>query len=307
MQINKIGRQVRIASISYNFDSRSLSEISGIVDKEGEKGVDLIILPEVCRGFEMEPETLDGITISTMAQLAKKHKTYIVCPIYRKDNNIKRINSAILLDRQGETVCVYDKLYPYWEEFKLNPPVETGLEAPVYNADFGRIGMAICFDANFPEVWKRLADQGAEIVIWSSAYSAGTTLQAHAINNNFYIVTSTLFSDCIVYDINGKEILYEKSEGINISHITLDLDRGIYHENYNTEKRDKLLKEYAGSIEQELFMEREQWFILKSTQAGVKTRELAKSYGMEELRDYKNRSRLEIDKMRGWEFPGKTI
>jgi predicted amidohydrolase len=307
MQVHSTGRTVRITSISYNYDFRSLEEISKIVDKEGEKGVDLIILPEACAGLDMEPETLDGITISTMARLAKKHNTYIVCPIYRKDNNIKRINSAVLLDRQGETVCVYDKVFPYWEEFKLDPPVETGLEAPVYNADFGRIGMAVCFDANFPEVWKRLADQGAEIVIWSSAYSAGTTLQAHAINNHFYIVTSTLFSDCIVYDINGKEILYEKSEGINISHITLDLDRGIYHENYNMEKRDKLLKEHEGYIEQELHMEREQWFILKSTRAGVKAREVAKSYGMEELRDYKNRSRLEIDRMRGWKFLEKTI
>ena len=307
MQINNTGRQVRIVSISYNFNNLNLDEISRIVDKEGEKGTDLIILPEACRGLEMEPEPVDGITISTLAQLAEKHNTYIVCPIYRKDNNIKRINSAVLLDRKGGTVCVYDKVYPYWEEFELNPPVETGLEAPVYNADFGRIGMAICFDANFPEVWKRLADQGAEIVVWPSAYSAGTTLQAHAINNNFYIVTSTLLSDCTVYDINGKEILYEKSEGINISHITLDLDRGIYHENFNMEKRDKLLKDYAESIEQEIHMEREQWFILKSTRAGVKTRELAKSYGMEELRDYKNRSRLEIDRMRGWKFVTKTI
>jgi predicted amidohydrolase len=307
MQVRKTGRPVRITSISYNYDYRSLGEISEIVDKEGGKGVDLIILPEACTGLDMEPETLDGITILTMARLAKKHNTYIVCPFYRKDDNIKRINSAVLLDRQGETVFIYDKVYPYWGEFELVPPTEIGLEAPVYDADFGCIGMATCFDANFPEVWKRLADQGAEIVVWPSAYSAGTTLQAHAINNNFYIVTSTLWSDCTVFDINGKEILYEKSEGINISHITLDLDRGIYHENFNMEKRDKLLKDYAGSIEQELHMEREQWFILKSTKDGVKMRELAKSYGMEELRDYKNRSRLEIDRMRGWKFANKTM
>lgn len=307
MQIHKTGRPVRITSISYYSGCMSLGEISAVVEKEGEKGVDLIILPEACPGLDMEPEPLDGITISTIARLAKKHNTYIICPIYRKDDNIKRINSAVLLDRQGETVCIYDKVYPYWGEFELDPPVEIGSEAPVYDADFGRIGMATCFDANFPEVWKRLADQGAEIVAWPSAYSAGTTLQAHAINNNFYIVTSTLWGDCSVFDINGKEILYEKSEVNNISHITLDLDRGIYHENFNMEKRDKLLKDYAGSIEQELHMEREQWFILKSTREGVKTRELAKSYGMEELRDYKNRSRLEIDRMRGWKFVKKTI
>ena len=157
----------------------------------------------------------------------------------------------------AETQYIYDKVYPYHEEFKLDPPVEVGTEVPVIDTDFGRIGMVICFDVNFPEVWKRLADQGAELVIWVSAYSAGTSLLAHALNHNYYIVSSTLAGDCIVYDINGRELLNEKSPGINISRITLDLDRGIYHENYNLEKRDRLLKDYEGSIVQDFHMERE--------------------------------------------------
>ena len=147
----------------------------------------------------------------------------------------------------------------------------------------------------------------AELILWVSAYSAGTTLQAHAINHNYYIVTSTSAGDCIVYDITGEEIFYEKSEGINVSRITLDLDRRIYHQDFNIEKRDKLLAEHGDSIQEEIFMEREQWFVLKAVKPGVSVRETAKKYGMEELRDYKERSRREIDKMRGWRFIGKTI
>ena len=305
MQQDKTGRPVRITSIS--FTNKSLEEISDIVDREGKKGADIIALPEIWRGFESVPETLEGITVTTMAQLAKKHNTYIVCPISRKDDRIKRINSAVLLDRQGKIVCVYDKVFPYWEEFDKDPPTELGMEAPVCHADFGCIGMAVCFDANFPEVWKRLADQGAELVIWPSAYSAGTTLQAHALNNHYYIVSSTWKGDCIVYDITGKELLYEKSDGINVSRITLDLDRGLYHENFNLEKRDRMLKDYKGSLEQELHMEREEWFVLRASQPGISTRETAQKYGMEELRDYQNRSRREIDRMRGWPFVNKTI
>jgi predicted amidohydrolase len=304
MQNDKPGRLVRITCISFN--NRSLEEISEIVDREGKRGTDIIALPETWRGSESVPETLEGITVTTMAQLAKKHNTYIVCPIYRKDDGIKRVNSAVLLDRQGKTVCIYDKVFPYWEEFDLNPPVGLGMEAPVYDADFGRIGMAVCFDANFPEVWKRLADQGAELVIWPSAYSAGTTLQAHALNNHYYIVTSTWKGDCTVYDITGKEILYEKSDGINVSRITLDLDRGIYHDNFNVEKRDRMLKDYEGSLEQELYMEREEGFVFRARRPGISVRETAKRYGMEELRDYQNRSRREINRMRGWSFAGKT-
>lgn len=167
--------------------------------------------------------------------------TYIVAPIDRLDGE-RRVNSAVLLDRCGKAVFIYDKVFPYWSEFDHKKKVDVGVAVPVYQADFGRIGFAICFDANFPEVWKSLAGQGTELVVSPSAYSAGTSLQAHALNNHFYIVSSTGAVDCIVYDITGKELLHQNSKDINIAQITLDLDRGIYHENFNLAKRDKLLR-----------------------------------------------------------------
>jgi hypothetical protein len=187
----------------------------------------------------------------------------------------------------------------------VRPPIAVGGEAPVFEVDFGRLGLAICFDANFPEVWKRLADQGAELVAWSSAYSAGTTLQAHALNHHFYIATSTQKSDCIVYDLTGQEALYEKSDGLNITRTTLDLDRGIYHVDFNLKKRDRLLQERASEVEQERYLEREAWFVLRAVRPGVSARALARAYGLEELRDYIERSRREIDRMRGWAFHNK--
>ncbi len=165
-----------------------------------------------------------------------------------------------------------------------------------------RVGMAICFDVNFPSVWQRLADQGAEIVIWPSAYSAGSSLQAHAINHHFAIVTATSTGDCQVFDITGERILDEQKEDLNISRITLDLDCGIFHENFNVEKRDKLLRERRDDVILEKEMKREEWFVLKARQAGVSARALAREYGMEELRDYLHRSRREIDQMRGSGF-----
>ena len=299
-----VGRPIRLVSIS--FANKGLEEIAALVDEEASRGNDIIALPETWRGQNNTPETLEGPTITVMAALARQHQTHIVCPIDRQDGAC-RFNSAVLLDRQGNVVCVYNKVYPYWAEFDLKWPVEVGQEAPVYEADFGRVGMAICFDANFPEVWKRLADQGAELVIWPSAYSAGTSLQAHALNNHFYIVTSTHTRDCIVYDITGEEIHYQKSDDINISRITLDLDRGIYHQNFNMEKRDKLLAEHGEDVVQEQWLEREQWFVLKAKRPGVSARALARQYGLEELRDYKNRSRREIDKRRGWAFAEKAF
>jgi hypothetical protein len=83
-----------------------------------------------------------------------------------------------------------------------------------------------------------------------------------------------------------------------VSRITLDLDRGIYHQNFNIEKRDKLLKEHGAQVKQAKWLDREQWFVLQATEPGISARALAKEYGLEELRDYLMRSRREIDQRR---------
>jgi predicted amidohydrolase len=298
----QIGRLVRIVSLS--FHGKELEEIAQRVDAEGAKGVDLIALPETWNDqYKHRPETLDGLTVTTLAALAQRHRMYVVCPIDRMADG-RRVNSAVLIDRLGRVVCVYDKIYPYWSEFDLTPAVKPSQRPPqVFQADFGCVGMAICYDVNFPEVWQELADLGAELVVWPSAYSAGTSLQAHALNHHFYIVTSTYNRDCIVYDITGEEILYEQTDDINVSRVTLDLDRGVYHENFNIEKRDRLLAEHGDKIEMERWLTREQWFVLRATQPGVSARDLARQYGLEELRDYLQRSRAAINAMRAEESP----
>ncbi|HXW14204.1 MAG TPA: carbon-nitrogen hydrolase family protein [Terriglobia bacterium] len=303
---DKIGRSVRITSISFP-NGLSLDEIAGYVDKAGSAGVDVIGLPELARGQnDQTKEDLHGPTVTRMAALAKKYNTYIVCPIDRMEKN-RRLNTAVLLDRSGEVACVYDKIFPYWDEFDVHPPIDVGNEAQVHRADFGLLGIATCFDVNFPEVWKHLADKGAEVVIWPSAYSAGTSLQAHALNHHYYIVSATQMSDCLVYDITGEKLLYQKSERVNVASVTLDLDRGIYHINFNIPQRDKLLKEHLEDIEQEKWLDSEQWFVLKAKRPGVSARELARQYGMEELRHYLDRSRRAIDERRGWQYEARVL
>ena len=298
---NPVGRPVRVVSLSFRMGSKRLEEVAAVVDQEGAPGCDLIVLPETWTGTV--PQRLEDRTVTTLAALARAHHTYVVCPINRWDDGGRCLNSAVLIDRRGEVACVYDKAYPYWSEFDQKPPVQVGRDAPVYPADFGRVGMAICFDVNFPAVWQRLADQRAELVVWPSAYSAGSSLQAHAINHHFAIVTGTSTGDCQVYDITGERVLDERGEGLHVSRMTLDLDRGIYHENFNLEKRDRLLRERGDDVLLEKSLPREEWFVLRARRPGVSARALARAYGLEELRDYLSRSRREIDHMRGAPFP----
>jgi len=85
-----------------------------------------------------------------MSRLARKHHCYVVSPIYRLAEG-KRLNSAVLIDRTGTVASVYDKVFPYWNEFDLQPPALPGQhDVAVYEADFGKIGFAICYDAKFP-------------------------------------------------------------------------------------------------------------------------------------------------------------
>jgi hypothetical protein len=210
----------------------------------------------------------------------------------------------VLLDRTGAVAAVYDKIYPYWNELDMAPPVLPAQgDAAVYDADFGRVGLSTCFDAKFPEVFQRLRDRGAELVVWSSAYSGFTELQAFSLLHHYYIVTSTWTGDSVVYDVTGALLRDERGKGdITVSRFTLDMDRTIYHYNFNLEKRARLLAEHAGDVALEVDMPREEWFVLKAKRPGISARALGREYGLEELRSYKDRSRAGIDARRGFSF-----
>ena len=299
------GRPVRAVSIGFT-PGPSLEHIADLVDKEGARGADLIALPETFRGqTDTTPEALAGPTITALARIAEKHRTYILCPIDRKEG-ARRFNSAVLLDRSGRIAGVYDKLYPFWvEEFTRHPPVQPGQAVTVFSTDFGRLGVAICFDVNWGNLWQRLSDFGAELVIWPSAYSAGRTLQARAIDFSYYIMSATWVPDCLVYDIDGDQLVYDKGNAgdFNVTRFTFDLDRCIFHEDLNVPgKLAKLLKERGDAVVREKSLSMEKLFVLKAKRPGVSARALARQYGLEERRPYLNRSRCEVDRARGWQF-----
>ncbi len=98
------GRPVRVTSLS--FRDRTLEAIAPVVDAEAARGSDLIILPEMWQGTKEAPERIDGPSTRILASLARKHRTYVISPIYREADG-RRLNSAVLIDREGRVVCVY--------------------------------------------------------------------------------------------------------------------------------------------------------------------------------------------------------
>jgi len=301
-------KNVNILSLSFGQDRTVYPGWQGVLDmiKENLNGTeDIVMLPETCLGNDVK-EPGDGF-LTGIAEIASQNKIYILASVYRKLDEKSKANSAILYDRNGETAFIYDKMYPFLGEFdNIEPVVIPGSRAVCADTDFGRVSAAICFDANFPDLWQDIADLDADIVLFSSAYSAGSQLCAHALNHHYAIVTATWKPDFAVYDINGKEVTYVRLESWNrpgrvlVSRARIDIDKVICHHNYNRDKIYKMLRENPGKIEIEHEWDREEWFVIRSASPDVNVRETCKEYGIEKLRDYKRRSRRFIDEKRGF-------
>jgi len=292
-------RTVNIISIGVSGENQNLAALLELIERESRKSDDLIILPEMCLGYSIIG--MNDEAVIKICETAGRKGVYIVFTVFRYGDNGETYNTSILIDPRGNIAGIYNKVYPFWGEGFPDPPCLPGKDIPVFETDFGRIGITNCFDVNFPDVYKRLSDLEAELVLYPSGYSAGMSLQAHAINHNYYIVSSTLTPDCVMYDINGQEIYYQKgANGVNISRLTVDLDRSIFHFDLNLAKRDKLLTDHANKIEQDTCLERESWFTLRAIKPGASVKKIAAEYRLEELSHYKKRKSGELDELRGF-------
>lgn len=157
-----------------------------------------------------EDESDPGPVTSVVAAFAKKHSCYVVCPILtKKDGHF--YNSSLLLDRKGKIAGVYHKIHPVKTEifpdqaFKGGGVIPGALDQPVIQTDFGKVGMQICYDANWSDGWDNLKKQGTEIVFFSSAFPGGRMLNHYALRNDAYIVSST-GGDARVIDMSGNDL-----------------------------------------------------------------------------------------------------
>jgi len=286
-----------VSILSFSFEVENIdaplneSDILKLISDNLNGTEDIVLLPEMC--LDNTINDIDDGFLTGIAALARDSKTYILAAVSKKISDTTHSNSAILYDRNGEIAFCYDKMYPYWGELeRTDSKVIPGKKAVYADTDFGRVSAAICFDSNFPDLWQDIADLDVDLVLFSSAYSAGRQLCAHALNHHYAIVTSTRKPDFAVYDIDGKEITYNRKsrEQVLISRASIDLDKVICHHNFNREKITQMLRDHPGKIELEHDYDREEWCVLRSL-SDVSAKELCRKYEIENLRDYKRRSK----------------
>lgn len=155
---------------------------------------DLIVVPEACdRPVGLSSEKTDEYyrvrknqVRDFFAQVARENGCYIVYSAKRAVPDGTWRNSSVMIDRQGEVVGVYNKNHPTIGE--IDQRILCGKQASVVECDFGRVGMAICFDLNFDELRLQYVEAQPDLIVFSSMYHGGLMQQYWAYSCRCHFV-----------------------------------------------------------------------------------------------------------------------
>lgn len=173
-----------------------------------EKGAELVILPEhsdvIVRCEKNEAQAVPGPVSQWYQEIARKYELYLHCgSITERGTETESgnpFNTSLLFSPSGELLQTYRKLHlfdvilPNGKGVKESSGVSAGSAFALAETDLCRIGMTICYDLRFPELYRLLALEGAELLVVSANFTAATgcdhwepLLRARAIENSCYV------------------------------------------------------------------------------------------------------------------------
>lgn len=189
----------------------NLYEAEKLVAEAVNAGAKLVALPEnfALMGDEMDKlkvKESDGIgpIQDFLANLAKKYAVWVIggtIPIIGDDD--KKVRAACLVfNDKGERVARYDKIHLFdvsvpgtKEVYRESDSIEPGTETKLIDTPFGRLGIAVCYDLRFPEFFRKMVQEGMEILVIPSAFTQETgaahwelLLRARAVENLCYVI-----------------------------------------------------------------------------------------------------------------------
>jgi predicted amidohydrolase len=194
----------------------NLERCRTLIENAAEMGADLIVLPENF-AFLGEHETAkmavaeavpgDGRILSTMRQIARDQGVALVLGGMPEAVSATHVhNTSVYLDEQGEIRGIYRKIHlfdvaiPDGAVYKESNSVKPGDEAVVVPAPFGGVGLTICYDLRFPELYRTLVRDGARILTVPAAFTLHTgrdhwhpLLRARAIENLAFVLAAAQF------------------------------------------------------------------------------------------------------------------
>ncbi|MDC0093044.1 carbon-nitrogen hydrolase family protein [Alphaproteobacteria bacterium] len=235
----------------------TLKAIKPLINEAIDLGSDFIALPECATSLQSNPEITkklsttenDNISLQTFMEIAKANKLYILIGSLPIKIENKIANRSFLIGPSGNVLYKYDKIHlfdvtlPNGEMFKESNTYSHGSEAIIATIEkkkIIKIGMTICYDLRFPNLYQDLAQNGAEIITVPSAFSNitgpihwHTLLKARAIETGCFIIApaQTGFHQCgrksfghsLIISPWGK-ILADAGRDVCISNANVNLD-----------------------------------------------------------------------------------
>jgi nitrilase len=194
--------------------SANLLEAERLVAEAVGKGAGLVVLPENFAFMGRKDRDLcalresngDGPLQEFLGQLAKRYGIWLVggtIPLEADDNSKVRA-ACIVYDDEGKAAARYDKMHLFDvnlveanERYIESECIEPGDQAVVVDTPFGRLGIAVCYDLRFPELFRKLLDQGMQVICLPSAFTAITgkahwevLVRARAVENLSYVLAA---------------------------------------------------------------------------------------------------------------------
>ncbi len=196
-------------------------------------------------------EPIDGPTIGRFAELARKHQLHLLIGSFneKSDEAHRCYNTSVLLGPDGDILGTYRKIHLF--DVNISPEVrflesdtcKPGTDPVVVRTALGTIGLSICYDLRFPELYQRLVDKGAEILTVPSAFTLTTgkdhwhpLLRARAIENQAYVLAPgqsgkhddgglrNSYGHSLIIDPWGT-VIAESSDGPGLALAEINLDR----------------------------------------------------------------------------------
>lgn len=215
---------IKIAAIqmaSGPYVTANLSEAERLIEVAANQGAKLVALPEyfALMGFKetdkvaAREEEGKGPIQQFLKSMAKKHKIWLIggsLPLVSNFPNKVR-NSCLVYDDQGQQVARYDKIHLFGlnlgnEQYHEEKTIESGDVIKVVDTPFGKIGLSICYDLRFPELYRAMKD--VNIIVVPSAFTDTTgkahwetLVRARAIENLSYVMAPAQGG----YHLSGRE------------------------------------------------------------------------------------------------------
>lgn len=180
--MNKI--RILAAQTAVSYDAKeSMQRVEEALARHRGEGFDLAVLPEmfICpyagEAFPRCAEEEGGPIWQWLSELAKEYHAYLVAGSVPERADGVIYNTAYVFDREGKQIGKHRKVYLYdvdfanGQYFHESDTIAPGKGHAVFDTEFGRMGVCICYDIRFPELFYKMADDGAQIVFVPASFN----------------------------------------------------------------------------------------------------------------------------------------